>query len=162
MRSTAFTPAALALASALAFAFAGCYAAIDDLDPQVGGALSERCANQDSDPDHDVSFSKQILPVLKRQNVAIGCTCHQPTEPNPIGVEQSGLDLSSHAALMRGGNNSKANLVIPGQPCDSVLWQKISAGPPFGARMPFSGPPFLDDATRVLFADWIAEGAHDD
>ncbi|MCK6550369.1 hypothetical protein L6R52_31320 [Myxococcota bacterium] len=143
-------------------ALPACAGAIDELDPEVGAPINERCANQDSNPDVDVSFSAQILPVLKRQQgIPVGCTCHQPTEPNPIGFEQAGLDLSSFAALMRGGNNSKSNIVVPGQPCDSVLWQKISAGPPFGARMPFAGPPFLDDATRALFADWIAEGARD-
>jgi hypothetical protein len=139
----------------------GCYDVIDPLDPMVGEPLSERCANQDSDSDTDVSFSRQILPVLKKQNVAVGCNCHQPSDPNPIGLEQGGLDLSSHMSLLRGGNNSRANIVVPGQPCDSILWQKISAGPPFGARMPFNGPPFLDDETRQLFSDWIAEGARD-
>ncbi len=64
-------------------------------------------------------------------------------------------------SVMRGGNNSKANIIIATQPCDSILWQKISAGPPFGSRMPFSGPPFLDDGTRLMFSDWIAEGARD-
>lgn len=140
---------------------AGCYDAISDLDPGVGGPLAPRCANQDSDPDTDVSFANQILPVLKKQGVAVGCTCHQPTDPNPIGFEQTGLNLSSYSALLRGGNNSQSSIVVPGQPCDSVLWQKVSPGPPFGSRMPFSGPPFLDEATRQLIADWIAEGARD-
>lgn len=157
MRGTSVKVAA-ALVATLCFACAG---ALDELDPEVGEPISERCANQDSNPDVDVSFSMQLLPVLKKQDVPVGCTCHQPSEPNPIGFEQAGLDLSSFAALMRGGNNSRSNLVIPGQPCESVLWQKISAGPPFGSRMPFAGPPFLDDATRALFADWIAEGARD-
>lgn len=136
-------------------------AACDYFDPQVGDPLVERCANDDSDPDNDVSFSREILPVFKKQNVPVGCGCHQPSDPNPIGLEQGGLELSGYDALLRGGNNSQATIVVPGQPCDSVLWQKISAGPPFGARMPFNGPPFLDDETRQKFADWIAEGARD-
>lgn len=140
---------------------AGCIGTLDPFDPEVGPPLVERCANQDSDPDNDVSFSRQILPVLKKEGVPVGCSCHQPADPNPIGLEQAGLDLSSYTSLMRGGNNTAATIVVPGQPCDSVLWQKISAGPPFGARMPFSGPPFLDDATRLTFSDWIAEGARD-
>lgn len=139
----------------------GCIGTLDPFDPEVGEALSERCANQDSDPDRDVSFSTQILPILKKQGEPVGCSCHQPSDPNPIGFEQGGLDLSSHMALFRGGNNSKSNIIVPGQPCDSILWQKISAGPPFGARMPFSGPPFLADEKRVLISDWIAEGARD-
>jgi len=145
----------------LALASAGCYDRIDALDPMVGDPIVERCANTDSDPDEEVSFSNEILPVLKKQNVPVGCSCHQPSDPNPIGLEQAGLDLSGYDALLRGGNNSKSAIVVPGQPCDSVLWQKVSAGPPFGARMPFNGPPFLDDETRRKFSDWIAEGARD-
>jgi hypothetical protein len=140
-----------------------CFGALDPIDPKVGQPLVSRCANQDSDPNHDVSFSRQILPIfMKSQGMPVGCRCHQPSEPNPIGFEQAGLDLSSYQALLRGGNNSKATIVIPGMPCSSVLWQKISPGPPFGARMPFSGPPFLSDDARQLISDWIAEGARDD
>lgn len=138
-----------------------CYDVIDGLDPMVGSAINERCTNGDSDPDTEVSFARMILPVFRKQNVSVGCNCHQPSDPNPIGFEQGGLDLSSYSSLLRGGNNSKGNIVIPGQPCDSIIWQKISAGPPFGARMPFNGPPFLDDAMRQILADWIAEGARD-
>jgi hypothetical protein len=151
----------LLLAACTATTIGACYTAIDGFDPMVGDPLVERCANQDSDPDTDISFANEILPVFKKQNVPVGCGCHQPSDPNPIGLEQGGLELSGYDALFRGGNNSQATIVVPGQPCDSVLWQKISAGPPFGARMPFSGPPFLDDLTRQKFADWIAEGARD-
>lgn len=141
----------------VALLLAGC---LDALDPQVGAPLVDRCVNQDSDPRNDVSFSRDILPIFKKEAGPVGCTCHQPTDPNPLGFEQTGLDLSSYTGLRAGGSNSMAAIVIPGQPCESILWQKISAGPPFGARMPFSGPPFLSDAQRRLIADWIAEGAH--
>ena len=46
----------------------GCLDAIDPIDPQVGGALAPRCANQDSDPDNDVSFSMDILPMFRRRH----------------------------------------------------------------------------------------------
>jgi hypothetical protein len=141
---------------------AACDPLIEPLDPKVGRAVAPRCANEDSDPLHDVSFANQILPVFKAQAGPVGCRCHQPTDPNPIGFEQAGLDLSSYAGVLRGGNNSKATIIVQGQPCSSVLWQKISPGPPFGSRMPFNGPPFLTDETRQLIADWIAEGARDD
>ncbi len=141
----------------VALLFAGC---LDALDPQVGLPLVDRCVNQDSDPRNEVSFSRDILPIFKKEAGPVGCTCHQPTDPNPLGFEQTGLDLSSYTGLRAGGSNSMASIVIPGQPCESILWQKISPGPPFGARMPFSGPPFLSDAQRRLIADWIAEGAH--
>lgn len=150
----------LGLLGSLVFGSFSCLDAIDALDPNVGPPLGPRCANQDGDPDVEVSFQREILPIITR-SVAGGCGCHQPTATSPIGLEQSGLNLSSYTALREGGNNSRANIVVPGQPCDSVLWQKVSEGPPFGARMPFNGPPFLDDEARRKIADWIAEGARD-
>ena len=140
----------------------GCIEAIDPLDPMVGGPLVERCVNEDSDPGRDVSFSREILPMLRGETLQPGCGCHMPDNPNPVGLERTGLDLSSHAAVLRGGMTGGARNVIPGAPCESVLWQKVSPGPPFGARMPFDGPPFLDATARRLLADWIAEGALDD
>jgi hypothetical protein len=147
----------------LCASLAGCWGAIDAIDPMVGAPRVDRCVNQDSDPAHSVSFEQQILPVFKRPaHEGPGCGCHQPTNPNPIGYEQTDLDLSSYMGVTAGGVHSMGKIVVPGAPCDSILWQKISAGPPFGARMPLSGPPFLDDTTRQLIADWIAEGAADD
>ena len=140
----------------------GCLDAVDALDPEVGQPLSDRCVNQDSDPDVTVSFSRHVLPLLKGEAGPVGCACHQPSDPNPIGLEQTGLDLSSFDGIRAGGINSGASAIVPEQPCDSIVWQKISPGPPFGARMPFNGPPFLDDEDRQLIADWIAEGARDD
>jgi hypothetical protein len=152
-----------AVVAAIAALSLGCLdAVIDPLDPKTGPALVDRCVNDDSDPDTDVSFSRDIQPIFAKMTAQPGCGCHIPTNPNPIGFEQAGLDLSSYAGLRRGGNNSLAGAVVEGAPCDSVLWQKISPGPPFGSRMPFDGPPFLDEATRRLIADWIAEGARDD
>lgn len=150
----------LALA-ALACAGIACADAIDALDPMVGEQRKVRCVNEDSDRATDVSFSKQILPIFTGEAGPIGCGCHQPTGANPIGLEEARLDLSSYSGLRAGGINSGARAIVAGSPCESILWQKITAGPPFGARMPLSGPPFLDADTRRLIADWIAEGARD-
>ena len=139
----------------------GCLDVLDPLDPMVGAPLAERCANQDSDPDTPVSFSQDIMPIIRGETASPGCSCHIPTDPNPIGFEQTGLDLSSYRGLRNGGTNSQSSIVVEGEPCSSVVWQKVSPGPPFGSRMPFDGPPFLDQATRTLLADWIAEGARD-
>ena len=143
----------------VAGAGAGCLGA---LDPMVGDPLVERCADVDSDPDVEVSFARDVQPILLQQVAGQpGCSCHIPGSPDPIGLEETGLDLSRYEGLRQGGKNSLGGVVVPGAPCESVLWQKISAGPPFGARMPFNGPPFLDAPTRQLISDWIAEGARD-
>ena len=147
--------------AAVLLASIGCLDAVDALDPNVGQPLSDRCVNEDSDPDETVTFSRHVLPLLKGAAGPVGCACHQPSDPNPIGLEQTGLDLSSFDGVRAGGINSSSQIVVENQPCDSIIWQKISPGPPFGARMPFNGPPFLSDEDRRLIADWIAEGARD-
>ncbi|MEL7367708.1 MAG: c-type cytochrome domain-containing protein [Myxococcota bacterium] len=139
----------------------GCLDLVDPVDPKVGEPLAARCANEDSDPDNEVSFTRDLLPVFRGETNSVGCSCHNPDDPNPIGVQESGLDLTVYSQLRAGGVNSLRTIVIPGAPCDSVLWQKVSPGPPFGSRMPFNGPPFLDENIRQLISDWIAEGARD-
>ena len=149
------------LAVALVVGTAACLDLVDPLDPQVGDPLAPRCANEDSDPDNDVSFARDIAPIFRGQTPSVGCGCHIPTDPDPIGIEETGLDLSTYNGVRAGGTNSLTSIVVPGAPCDSVLWQKISPGPPFGSRMPFDGPPFVNETTRQLISDWIAEGARD-
>ena len=56
------------------------------------------------------------------------------------------------------GANSAATIVVPGAPCESVLYLKLSAAPPSGARMPANGPPFFTTDELTLVHDWIAEG----
>ena len=76
-----------------------------------------------------------------------------------FGFAVARLDLTSYAALRAGGATAGGDIVLPGTPCSSILWQKLSEGPPFGARMPLNGPPFLTDDQISLIHDWIAEGA---
>ena len=127
------------------------------LDPQVGAQVAAACDDADSDPTTAVSFAGNVVPLLGEY-----CTvCHTPSGATPIGVEIGGLDMSTYATLRTGGGVSQERIVVPGSPCASVLVQKVSVGPPFGARMPQNGPPYMaDDEIRVLH-DWIAEGAHD-
>jgi hypothetical protein len=136
-------------------ALAGCATLIE---PDVGPLAHEPCANVDSDPGHDVSFSHDITPILTEYHCA---KCHTPTGETPIGFLVGGLDLSSYDTLRAGGVRSMANIVIPGMPCDSVLLQKVSPGPPFGSRMPLDGPPYLGDDDVRTISDWIVEGAND-
>lgn len=125
--------------------------------------LNARCRDDDSDPRAAVSFQRDILQgiFLVQRQMAPGCSCHNPTDSMPIGVQMSGLDLSSFAAARRGGSNTSANAIVPGRPCGSMLYLKVTEAPPFGGRMPRNGPPFLSDAQIRLIHDWIAEGAND-
>ncbi|MCG8555991.1 MAG: hypothetical protein MJD61_12000 [Proteobacteria bacterium] len=71
----------------------------------------------------------------------------------------TGLDLSTFSTLMAGGTGAAIPIVAPGKPCESLLVQKVGESPPFGTRMPRTGPPFLSDSEIQLIKDWIAEGA---
>ncbi len=144
----------LAVAAGLA-ALAGC---LDDFEPEVGPPHRPACSDEDSDPSARVSFRDDIQGGLFARSCV---ACHTPQGPNPLGLRASGLDLSSRETLLRGGDEGGADTVVPGSPCESVLLQKLGPAPPFGARMPIDGPPFLDAEDRQLVADWIAEGADD-
>jgi mono/diheme cytochrome c family protein len=130
----------------------------DLFSPEVGAPLLARCADEDSDPGRAVSFRGDLAPLFQTRCAG----CHTAGGAAPIGLEIGGLDLASYSTLRAGGAVSGARVVVPGQPCASALVQKLGPAPPFGARMPLSGPPFLDDADLQLVHDWIAEGARED
>lgn len=140
----------------IVLASAGC---LDSFGPEVGPPLRPACTGTDSDPGTRVHFEAEIRTVV----IARVCArCHTPIGATPIGVQIGGLDLSSATSLRAGGVESGSDIVIPGDPCASVLVQKLGAAPPFGARMPLDGPPYLEARELRLISDWIAEGAVDE
>jgi hypothetical protein len=140
--------------------FLGPSACIEEIEPDTGPLQVALCVNDDSDPSEDVSFRDHIVAEILNTEDEVACLqCHAPDAPTPLGFEVSGLDLSSYEAAARGGANSDGTAIIPGQPCQSIAYQKVSPGPPFGARMPLSGPPYLNERQLQLLHDWIAEGA---
>jgi len=141
-------------ALALAVLGTGC---VNALEPDVGAPLRELCVNEDSDPLIETSFSRDIRGALF-EDVGGGCVlCHLP---GGIGTALSGLELSTYETLRAGGTASGTSIVVPGVPCDSIIWQKVSPAPPSGARMPLNRPPLSSVQIRTL-RDWIAEGARD-
>jgi hypothetical protein len=146
---------------ALAASAAGLVLAACALEPDVGSRLAGTCNDADSNPKTSVSFASDIRPLTLRPGGMGGCGCHLPsaTGAGP-GTQISGLDLSSLATLRAGGLNSGTKIVIAGQPCESLLYQKLSDSPPFGSRMPLNGPPFFNPDELALVHDWIAEGAN--
>jgi hypothetical protein len=137
----------------------GCLA--EALEPGVGPLRAGLCEPEDSDPDRDVSYAKDVEPLFERPFGKAGCSCHLPSSPVTVGIQVSGLSLGGYSALMRGGNSGRDTIVVPGDPCTSLLVQKTSNAPPSGARMPSDGPPYLSPSEQRLLSDWIAEGAHD-
>jgi hypothetical protein len=150
----------IALATGLALALgAGCL--LDPIEPDVGPVLAGTCDPSDSDPDVEISFSLDIRPLMNRPRGEAGCSCHTPTNGNPSGIALGGLNLGSYQSLRQGGRVSGSELVVEGDPCASVIMEKVSDTPSFGARMPLDGPPYLSHDEIQLLHDWIAEGARD-
>ena len=103
----------------------------------------------------EVSFSRDIRPLIHR-TTPDGCMSHtvMPTLPTVL------FDVSTYSSLRRGGVRSGANIIVDCRPCDSILVQKLSDRPPFGAQMPMTSTHW-SDMEMTLLRDWIAEGARD-
>lgn len=80
--------------------------------------------------------------------------CH--TDNGLMGPPPEGYRLNSYAATLATGDRVR---VVPGNPQASELLRRIrgQARP----RMPFDGPPYLDEEETRLIEDWIAQGARD-
>lgn len=101
-----------------------------------------------------VSFSADVQPIFTNSCALSGC--HSGPSPS------SGLSLEagvSHAEIVNGNAiQSVLNLITPGSPDDSYLYQKIlPSGNRVGGRMPLSGS--ITQAEIDIIATWITEGA---
>ena len=83
-------------------------------------------------------------------------TCHNASD------KAQGLDLQSPdvAARLVGvpATEGAGVLVDPSTPSKSVLYEKLGASPPFGARMPLGASP-LDAPTLACVLAWITQAA---
>jgi hypothetical protein len=145
----------------LAWGGVGLIACLSSLEPDVGELRAGTCVPKDSDPERTVSFRNDVLPLFQRPGGQGGCTCHQPSNKGTPGIDQTGLSLEDYRSLIKGGTTSHDTIVVPGDPCASLIVQKVSVAPPTGQRMPPSGPPFMTPTEIALLSDWIYEGARD-
>jgi hypothetical protein len=92
------------------------------------------------------------------------CTnCHTAVGRNPAGQ----LNLTHDAAYdqivnapVRGAGKAGSIRVVPGDPDNSYLIQKLEGTPGIvGQRMPFNGGPYLTSGQMVILRRWIANGA---
>jgi len=89
-------------------------------------------------------FKEHIRSVFETQ-----CqTCHNSE------LKQGGLDLSTRALLLRGGDRGPA--IVPGDPKSSLLYRLVAQEEE--PRMPFKGKKLPDDVIARI-ADWIRAGA---
>lgn len=93
-----------------------------------------------------VSFHRQVVPILKANCIS----CHKP------GKSKGGLDLTTHAALLKGGKEGA--VIKAGDAPGSALVEAVSGEEP---EMPKDGEPLTAADVEVL-SRWISEGAKED
>lgn len=94
-----------------------------------------------------VSFTRDVRPILQRSCQG----CHQPAS------KMSGLDLTTHAALMAGGAQGAS--IVPGDADTSLLIAYVSGDKK--PSMPM-GQELLPDEQIAALRGWIEAGALDD
>lgn len=101
-------------------------------------AVAARANDKDT-----VSFDEQIKPIFRQQCV----TCHGDA------VQKANLNLSSYAAVLKGGGDK---VVVAGRSSQSLLFKAI-INPDDDARMPPNKPP-LPKEQIALIQKWIDGG----
>ncbi|HLY75110.1 MAG TPA: c-type cytochrome domain-containing protein [Planctomycetota bacterium] len=109
----------------------------------LAGLLFGLPARAQDQPLRAVSFSKEVLPILK---TSCG-KCHTG------GGAKGKLDLSTYAGLKKGGSDGPA--VVEGDPGKSPLVTSISGDKP---EMPKKAAP-LTKAQISTISTWVKEGA---
>ncbi|MBI1312787.1 DUF1553 domain-containing protein [bacterium] len=114
-------------------------------------ALPARAADAPEDANAEVSFYKQIRPILQAHCQG----CHQPAKADTAGE----YVMTTFDLVMKAGESESAP-VVPGKPDESYLVKLIT--PENGeAEMPKGKKP-LHESEIELIRKWIAEGAKND
>lgn len=99
----------------------------------------------------DTSAPTEAAVALLVQRCAV---CHSPQ--GKMGPAPEGFIATSYSSLLDARERA---WIVPGQPLASEVVRRIQGlSLP---RMPFDGPPYLDDAEISVIETWIAAGATD-
>jgi WD40 repeat protein len=101
------------------------------------------CCGSVSAEETAVSFHGEVLPILRANCVA----CHKP------GKAKGGLDLTSHAALLKGGDEGQ--MIMAGDALGSRMFETICGDEP---EMPKDSEPLLAQEVELI-SRWITQGA---
>ncbi len=105
----------------------------------------------------DVKWQTQIKPIINETFETGRCTsCHNPGQFDG-NLDLTDLGIDAIYKLLPAG------YVIPGQPFESPLFDKVNCDQPGfgGLRMPFVQSPLTVDQQGLIY-DWIAQGAEGD
>jgi len=94
-------------------------------------------------------FNDRVLPLL--ESTCWGC--HNPNRAD----DAAELDLTTMAAILRGGKNGRA--IIPGDPDASMIVQAIRYDDPFLEMPPDDAGGKLADAEIAAIEQWVRDGA---
>lgn len=128
------------------------------------------CSSSSNDSPTQTAKLSEIYPAIFPAMTPAKCNfCHsQPPSQVSNGKLHTGDEgdvAAAYAALVGQTSISRdcagKSLVVPGKPEESLLYTKLTAKPPCGARMPFGGGA-LPDAQIEMVRSWIAAGASDD
>jgi hypothetical protein len=125
------------------------------------------CSSSSSAPAEPGTFST-IYPLLFPVSTNARCNfCHGlPANETSNGKLFMGTDKATAYAALVGKTSLGAKcpdkpLVVPNDPAGSLFFQKLTAAPPCGSRMPLGGVPLSSDQIEMV-RSWIAAGAKDD
>lgn len=102
------------------------------------------CKHEPVLPEHEVSFSQEVMPVIQ-----MGCQ-HAGCHGDSLNQE---FKLVDYETVMSGGD------IEPGKPHSSKLYEVITETDP-EERMPFGMAPLSDRNIKLIYI-WIAQGAKD-
>ena len=100
----------------------------------------------------EISYKKDVRPILHDYCL----NCH---EQGGMGLEKSGLDMSSYQSLMKG---TKFGAVIkPGDSFTSIFIQVIEGRVHPSIKMPYGMAGGLSKHNISILKRWVDQGAHD-
>ncbi|MCF7884968.1 MAG: cytochrome c [Candidatus Marinimicrobia bacterium] len=101
---------------------------------------------------NEISYAFDIQPIFNSNCIH----CHGNFEPS------ADLCLTNYDSLMTGDSYNGPVINPEVKPKYNILFQKVNLPqPPFGARMPLDGPPYLNNQEINYIWLWIKNGAKD-
>ena len=99
--------------------------------------------------DNTVSYAQDIQPILEKH-------CFQCHTQGGEGLKASGLDMSSHASLMKGTRFGP--IIKPGDSLSSTMIILVEGRAP-SLKMPHNEGAFLSNDETNTLRNWIDQGA---
>jgi hypothetical protein len=138
-------------------ALGACSAPVDNpARPTVDAATGGDAAPGDDALAPDASDSGTGCPDVPQEVIAARCAtsgCHSAAD-KAQGLDLQSPDLAARLVGVAATETTGFLLIDPAAPENSAVYAKLTAAPPYGARMPL-GRTALDDATLACVLAWV-------